>query len=126
MGFWSPMSEWLSPQFHWYAAVLGVAVVWLCLLMFASKNNRKGVHMFFGVLAQTACIIFFFGKLGCFADGHGGCIGEPTELPWGVTYSWGRGFGVMLFKDDITKENLLKYYVRTEDQCTLHQRHTRA
>ena len=30
-----------------------------------------------------------------------------------TTY-WGRGFGVMLFKDDITKENLLKYYVRTE------------
>ena len=30
-----------------------------------------------------------------------------------TTY-WGRGFGVMLFKDEITKENLLKYYVRTE------------
>lgn len=30
-----------------------------------------------------------------------------------TTY-WGRGFGVMLFKDAITKENLLKYYVRNE------------
>ena len=30
-----------------------------------------------------------------------------------TTY-WGRGFGVMLFKDAITKENLLKYYVKTE------------
>jgi len=30
-----------------------------------------------------------------------------------TTY-WGRKFGVMLFKDSITKENLLKYYVRTE------------
>ena len=30
-----------------------------------------------------------------------------------TTY-WGRGFGVMLFKDAITKENLLKYYVNTE------------
>lgn len=30
-----------------------------------------------------------------------------------TTY-WGRGFGVMLFKDSITKENLLKYYVKTE------------
>lgn len=30
-----------------------------------------------------------------------------------TTY-WGRGFGVMLFKDNITKENLLKYYVKTE------------
>jgi len=30
-----------------------------------------------------------------------------------TTY-WGRRFGVMLFKDAITKENLLKYYVKTE------------
>ncbi|MDA3818768.1 MAG: hypothetical protein PF486_15410 [Prolixibacteraceae bacterium] len=30
-----------------------------------------------------------------------------------TTY-WGRGFGVMLFKDAITKDNLLKYYVRNE------------
>lgn len=30
-----------------------------------------------------------------------------------TTY-WGRNFGVMLFKDNITKENLLKYYVRNE------------
>ena len=30
-----------------------------------------------------------------------------------TTY-WGRNFGVMLFKDAISKENLLKYYVRNE------------
>lgn len=30
-----------------------------------------------------------------------------------TTY-WGRNFGVMLFKDALTKENLLKYYVRHE------------
>lgn len=30
-----------------------------------------------------------------------------------TTY-WRRNFGVMLFKDAITKENLLKYYVRNE------------
>jgi hypothetical protein len=30
-----------------------------------------------------------------------------------TTY-FGRGFGVMLFKDALTKENLLKYYVRSE------------
>jgi hypothetical protein len=31
-----------------------------------------------------------------------------------TTY-WGAGvFGVMLFKDAYTKENLLKYYVKTE------------
>jgi hypothetical protein len=30
-----------------------------------------------------------------------------------TTY-WGRNFGVMLFKDAITKENSLKYYVRNE------------
>ena len=30
-----------------------------------------------------------------------------------TTY-WGRNFGVMLFKDSYTKENLLKFYVKTE------------
>jgi hypothetical protein len=30
-----------------------------------------------------------------------------------TTY-WGRSFGVMLFKDSISKENLLKYYVKAE------------
>jgi hypothetical protein len=30
-----------------------------------------------------------------------------------TTY-WGRNFGVMLLKDSYTKENLLKYYVKTE------------
>ena len=30
-----------------------------------------------------------------------------------TTY-WGRGFGVMLFKDAITEENILKYYVKYE------------
>ena len=30
-----------------------------------------------------------------------------------TTY-WGRNFGVMLFKDAISKENLLKYYVKNE------------
>jgi len=30
-----------------------------------------------------------------------------------ATY-WGRVFGIMLFKDSITKENLLKYYIKNE------------
>jgi hypothetical protein len=30
-----------------------------------------------------------------------------------TTY-WGINFGVMLFKDNITKENLLKHYVKHE------------
>jgi len=33
-----------------------------------------------------------------------------------TTY-WGRNFGVMLFKDAYTKENLLKYYVKTESNA---------
>lgn len=33
-----------------------------------------------------------------------------------TTY-WGRSFGVMLFKDALTKENLLKYYVKTESNA---------
>jgi len=30
------------------------------------------------------------------------------------TTFWGRNFGLMLFKDETTKENLLKYYVKSE------------
>jgi len=37
-----------------------------------------------------------------------------------TTY-WGRNFGVMLFKDDITKENLLKYYVKYETNLVYQQ-----
>ena len=48
---------------------------------------------------------------------HRVCI--PKKTPRNIvvlmdTTYWGRGFGVMLFKDAITKENLLKYYVKTE------------
>ncbi len=37
-----------------------------------------------------------------------------------TTY-WGRNFGVMLFKDNITKENLLKYYVKYETNLVYRQ-----
>lgn len=37
-----------------------------------------------------------------------------------TTY-WGRSFGVMLFKDSISKDNLLKYYVKTETNLLYQQ-----
>jgi hypothetical protein len=37
-----------------------------------------------------------------------------------TTY-WGRNFGVMLFKDAISKENLLKYYVKNETNALYFQ-----
>ncbi len=37
-----------------------------------------------------------------------------------TTY-WGRRFGVMLFKDAYTKENLLKYYVKSETNALYQQ-----
>jgi hypothetical protein len=37
-----------------------------------------------------------------------------------TTY-WGHSFGVMLFKDAITKENLLKYYVKSETNSLYRQ-----
>lgn len=44
---------------------------------------------------------------------------ETTKKPRQIillmdTTYWGRGFGVMLFKDSLTGENLLKYYLRYE------------
>jgi GTP-binding protein EngB required for normal cell division len=37
-----------------------------------------------------------------------------------TTY-WGRGFGVMLFKDALTGKNLLKYYVKNETNILYHK-----
>lgn len=37
-----------------------------------------------------------------------------------ITY-WGRNFGVMLFKDAITKEKLLKYYVKNQTNALYKQ-----
>jgi len=39
--------------------------------------------------------------------------GKSVVVLMDTTY-WGRSFGVMLFKDAISKENLLKYYVKNE------------
>jgi hypothetical protein len=38
---------------------------------------------------------------------------RPVVVLMDSTY-WGRGFGVMLFKDDLTGENLLKYFIQAE------------
>ncbi len=45
---------------------------------------------------------------------------KPVIVLMDTTY-WGRNFGVMLFKDAITKENLLKFYVKTETNYLYHQ-----
>lgn len=42
-----------------------------------------------------------------------GKTARPVIILMDTTY-WGRNFGVMLFKDSITKENLIKYYVKSE------------
>ena len=45
---------------------------------------------------------------------------RPVIVLMDTTY-WGRSFGVMLFKDAITKENLLKYYVSHETNALYFQ-----
>lgn len=53
-------------------------------------------------------------------------IKVPEKQPKSVivlmdTTYWGHSFGVMLFKDAITKENLLKFYVKTETNYLYYQ-----
>lgn len=53
-------------------------------------------------------------------------ISIPEKVPRKVivlmdTTYWGNNFGVMLFKDSITKENLLKYYVKSETNALYKQ-----
>jgi hypothetical protein len=50
-------------------------------------------------------------------DKHLVVLGKPLVRETIVlmdTAYWGRGFGVMLFKDAIIKENLVKYYLTQE------------
>lgn len=57
-------------------------------------------------------------------DKHVVALNNPKSRPVIVlmdTTYWGRNFGVMLFKDDITKENLLKYYVKHETNALYRQ-----
>ena len=46
--------------------------------------------------------------------------GREVIVLMDTTY-WGKNFGVMLFKDEITKENLLKYYVKAETNALYKQ-----
>lgn len=91
-GQFAPIREWIKHSFHWYGAVFGVAIIWLVVVLFFSGIRKKQYLTFFNVLALTACLILFFGKFGCFLDGHHGCGGTATDLPWGVTYHWGNAY----------------------------------
>jgi len=47
-------------------------------------------------------------------------LGKKVIILMDTTY-WGRGFGVMVFRDAISKENLLKYYLASETNTLYHQ-----
>lgn len=88
-GYRTPIHEFLDPSFHWYGALTGFTLIWLLALIILKGKILVNSIVFFNVLSISACLILFFGKIGCFIDGHQGCVGLPTTLPWGVHYSWG-------------------------------------
>lgn len=82
-------SELLKSSFHWYGALFGFALAWTATSWFPIGGTRTSALFFFNSLSVTACLISAIGKIGCFLDGHGGCGGVATSLPWGVMYEWG-------------------------------------
>jgi hypothetical protein len=59
-------------------------------------------------------------KLDAYTILHIALIPRPVVVLMDTTY-WGRNFGVMLFKDALNGENLLKYYVKYETNSLYQQ-----
>lgn len=89
------LSELNEPVFHFYGALMGFSLIWAISVWLPQSQFKQGAVNFFNALAITACLILVFGKLGCFMDGHEGCGGVATTLPWGVKYGWGSARSAM-------------------------------
>ncbi|MEM9916966.1 MAG: prolipoprotein diacylglyceryl transferase family protein [Bacteroidota bacterium] len=61
------------------------------ILLYALWDRKRRYIQILDLTLITICLGVIFGKIGCFLDGHYGCYGIPTELPWGVTFPYGTG-----------------------------------
>lgn len=78
------------------------------------KEYREGKQTYSQLAKKYKCSIRTIQrKIDLYKSSYKIKIPREVIVLMDTTY-WGRNFGVMLFKDAITKENLLKYYVKTE------------
>lgn len=84
--FWGAFKTWEGSR--WYGAlVVGYFVLETARIVFRRASINWG--QFFSNVATAVCLGMAIGKIGCFLDGHLGCGGTPTGLPWGVHYPYG-------------------------------------
>lgn len=72
---------------RWFGSLALILMISPILLMRYSKEKYLSI---LDLICLGACLSIILGKLGCFFDGHWGCYGIPTNLPWGVTFPYGK------------------------------------
>lgn len=66
---------------RWFAALF-------CGLLFLYiKEPKSQLLSVLDAVVLSVCIGIPIGKLGCYFDGHFGCYGIPTNLPWGKVFT---------------------------------------
>jgi len=78
------------------------------------REYREGKQTYYQLAFKYNCSIRTVQrKIDLYKPNYNKRFAKEVIVLMDTTY-WGRNFGVMLFKDAISKENLLKYYVKTE------------
>lgn len=72
---------------RWFGSLALILIISPILLIRYSKEKFLSI---LDLICLGACLSIILGKLGCFFDGHWGCYGIPTNLPWGVTFPYGK------------------------------------
>jgi prolipoprotein diacylglyceryltransferase len=74
---------------RWYGALLA-GWLFLALSIYLLNRNKTTIHpAFLPNICISSSLGLAIAKWGCFLDGHQGCGGVQTSLPWGVKYEWG-------------------------------------
>jgi prolipoprotein diacylglyceryltransferase len=83
--FYKTFKTWQSSR--WYGALFAAL---LTLELFKAFRFLKiDYNSLISGICICTCLGLSIAKWGCFLDGHTGCGGTPTSLPWGVKYEWG-------------------------------------
>ena len=71
---------------RWYGSMLLSILAIVLFYLFWSKEK---VNRGFDLLGLALCLGIAIGRIGCILDGHYGCSGIATDLPWGMVFPYG-------------------------------------
>lgn len=72
---------------RWYGSLAIILLLSPIILLRYSKERFLAI---LDLICLGACLSLIIGKIACFLDGHWGCYGIATNLPWGVTFQYGK------------------------------------